>query len=286
MARTYSIAQVVQSGTPGTPGRIRLNSAVGDVTSAFAGKFYRNSAGLTRAFYDGPAAGYALIIATTFDIIDNSSYAGRYTVYTPTSAGDLAVNPSSKFTTFTEIAVNEVIAAPTTAGDDVNTGSVTNISTYVLPITGETNLVLPPTVDLTSRPLELLGRNGLAWGEAYSQNFIKLAQNFAGASAPTLPYLGQTWFDTSTSTLNVRKTSSWSEVATRYRYVNGGASTMWTINHNLNLPAPYVCAVHVAVDVGGGVHEGAIPLNIFYDTANSLRVEFSTPQDGIALLFV
>ncbi len=284
MARSYPIAQIIQSGAQ--PGRIRLNSSAGNVTSAFAGKFYRNGAGSTQPGYTFPApVGYTLIMATTFDVVDNASYAGRYTVYSPIDAGDSAINPSSVYTTFTEIAVNEVIGAPATVGDDVNTGSVTNISTYVVAITGESNLVLPPTVDLTNRPLELIGRNGLAWGEAYTQNFVKLAQNFAGATAPTSPYLGQLWYDSTNSILNVRKSSAWSEIPTRYRYVNGGASTMWTVTHNMNLPAPYVCGVHVAVDMGGGVHEGAIPLNIFYDTANQLRIEFSTAQDGIALLF-
>ena len=293
MARSYPIAQILQSGGPGSPARIRLASSAGNVAVSFDGKFYRNSAGLTQPGYTAvPSAGYSLIAATTFDIVDNESYEGRYTVYSPVSAGDASLNPSSSWTgSNVEIRVSEVVGPPTNVGDDVGTGSVTNISTYLIAIAGETSLVIPPTVNFSNRPMELVGRNGSPWGEPYSQNFIELAQNFAGASAPANPYLGQTWYDSALNQFNLRTASGWTTIAsgiagsnTTYRHTQGAASTTWTINHNLGLVAPYVCLIQIFVDVGAGVHKMMMPSDITFTNANSLTVSFTSAQDGIALL--
>ena len=293
MARSYAIAQILQSGGPGSPARIRLAPAAGNVAVSFDGKFYRNSAGLTQPGYTAvPSPGYTLVAATTFDIIDNPSYEGRYTVYSPVSAADASANPPSTWTgTDVEIRVSEVVGPPTTPGNDVNTGSVTNISTYLIAIAGESPLVIPPTVNFTDRPLELVGRFGSPWGESFSQNFIELAQNFASGSAPANPYLGQTWYDSTLNVLNLRTASGWTAIASgvagsnvTYRHTQGAASTTWTINHNLGLVAPYICLIQIFVDVGAGVHKMMMPSDITFTNANSLTVSFTSAQDGIAII--
>jgi len=290
MARTYSIAQVTQSGGPGTPGRIRLTPAAGNVVTTFQGKFYRDAAGATLPGYTAsPPATYTLIQATTFSIIENASYNGTYTVYSPVTGSD--PNPSSVFATSqTEILVNELIAPPVTAGDALNTGKVTNISTYLLSITGESDLLVPPTVIFTDRPMDIVGRNGSPWGESFAQNFIELAQNFAGPGAPSNPYLGQTWYDNSTNTFKLNTAGGWVTIAsgaaganTTYR---SGVMTgnSWVINHNLGLTAPYIGFVQVFVDIGGGVYKMILPSDITFSNSNQLTITFTASETGIVLI--
>jgi hypothetical protein len=47
--------------------------------------------------------------------------------------------------------------------------------------------------------LKLPGRFTTAYGQAVSENFLHLLENFANDSAPTRPVEGQIWYDTSTS---------------------------------------------------------------------------------------
>lgn len=290
MARTYSIAQITQSAGPGTPGRIRLTSAAGDVVQSFQGKFYRNEAGGTLPGYAAsPPASYTLIQATTFTVIENASYNGTYTVYSPASALDS--NPSSVFFgSQTEILVNEVLSPPIVSADAVNTGKVTNISTYLLAITGESPLLVPPTVIFTNRPMDIVGRNGSPWGESFAQNFIELAQNFAGSAAPPNPYLGQTWYDNGTNSFKLNTTDGWVTIASgtagsNVTYRSGVMSgNSWVINHNLGLAAPYVAFIQVFIDVGGGVYKMILPSDITFSSSSQLTITFTTAETGIVLV--
>jgi hypothetical protein len=292
MARTFTIAQITESGGVGSPGRIRLASSEGDLTGTFQGRFYRDSNGVTAPAYTTPVpVGYTLIQATTFEIVQNASYAGKYTVYTRASAAD--PNTSSSFSSSTEILVNELIIAPTSAGD-ATTGLITNVSTYLIRITGEADLVVPPTVQISTRPIDVIGKNGSPWGESYTQNFIDLAQNFASTSAPSNPFLGQTWYDSASNTLSLRTPTGWTTIAsgipgsnTPYRHhqeVAPPPGEPWTIVHNLNLPAPYIAMIQIFVDVGSGVHKVMIPSDITFVDSNTITVSFTNPQTGYAIL--
>jgi hypothetical protein len=290
MARSYSIASITQSGGVGTPGRVRLAVAAGNVVSSFQGKFYRDSGGATLPGYTvSPAATYSLIQATTFTIAGNSSYNGTYTVYSPVSAGD--TNPPSLFTgTQTEILVNENIGAPATAGDATNTGTVSNISTYLLKITGEADLVVPPTVIFSNRPMDIVGRNGTPWGESFAQNFLELAQNSAGASAPSNPFLGQTWYDIANNEFKLNGNAGWVVMASGAAGANTTyrssvlSGTTWTVNHNLGLTAPYIALVQVFIDIGGGVYKMILPSDITFVSSNQITITFTASESGIVLI--
>lgn len=290
MARTYQIAQITQSGGTGVPGLVTLSSSLGDLTENFQGHFYRNSIGGIFPGFTSPApVGYTLIEATTFTIVNNSSYNGQYTVYSPTSVSDLNTS-SAVVSGMTSISVNEIIGPPTTVGDDVGVGEVTNVSTYRILVAGESPIVIPPTVIVTGRPLDLIGRDGSPWGESYSQNFIDLAQNFAGASAPASPYLGQTWYDDSANLLKLNTAGGWVPIASgvpgsnvTYRFTQASASNTWTIVHGLNLPAPFVGLIQVFVNTGS-TYKMMIPSDITFQDANTIIVTFTNPQSGVALL--
>jgi len=287
MARSFSIVQISPSGAPGSPAVLKI---AGNLVSSFQGKFYRQQVSpfATQAFYTSGTTpvGYDSIVATTFEVTNNASYAGKYTVYTPVSLLDSGTNPSSQFISgSTEIRVNETVGSALTIGD-VTTGKITNISTYLIPIAGESSVLIPPGVTLTNRPIELTGRNVSPWGESYSQNLIDLAQNFSSGTAPTSPYIGQTWFNSIASTLNVRTSSGWVVVSSgsSYRHTQNTPSTSWNVLHSLGLVAPFVGIVQVFIDTGVAGYKIVSPLDVTFSSANQLLITFTTSQTGIVLV--
>lgn len=61
----------------------------------------------------------------------------------------------------------------------------------------------------TSLSVGLLGRNYVGYGETQNENFIFLLENFANNAPPSTPITGQTWFNKSTSALNVYTGTAW-----------------------------------------------------------------------------
>ncbi len=59
------------------------------------------------------------------------------------------------------------------------------------------------TFDTNTTSLTLIGRNVTSFGEALNENFIKLLENFASASAPESALKGQLWYDATSGRLNV-----------------------------------------------------------------------------------
>lgn len=290
MTRSYVISQVVQSAGVGQPAKIILSAAAGNVSPSFRGRFYRNSAGLEQPAYTVPApSGYTLISATSFEIKDNPSYNGRYTVYTPGSILD----PDETATfdgTNTTILISELIGAPLNVGDDL-IGTVCNITTYLVQIAGEADLYIPPTAILENRPVTLVGKNAEPWGELYSQNMVKLAQNFANGTAPTNPYLGQTWFDTITSTLKLYNGITWADISvstgggsTSFRFTQSVAASTWNVTHNLGLASPFVCLIQVFVDRGVLGHKMILPSDITFNDTNHLTITFTSAETGVVLI--
>lgn len=276
----------VNATSGGVPGSVEVG---GDYTAVFQGKFYRNPlTGQVAPFYTEPApAGYTVIRATTFDIVENTKYGGRYTVYTSASANDRA---SSTFgSAKTTVNVNEAI--PALATGDASTlssdGYVTNISTYLI-YTGTETVIVPPTVNITTYPIELMGRDSSGWGEAFTQNFVNLARNFANPTSPQNPFVGQSWYDTDDGQMRVWNGSSWgllnqASFGVTYRHTQGSPANVWVINHFLGLPAPYIAFCQFYVDRGDGP-QIIIPSDVEFTTGNQLRVTFSNPEIGYVLV--
>lgn len=51
----------------------------------------------------------------------------------------------------------------------------------------------------TATPVNLIGRNKVSWGQAVNENFLWLAENFAGQTAPKGSVTGQLWYNYNTS---------------------------------------------------------------------------------------
>lgn len=268
------------------PGSIEVAT---DFTQVFQGKFYRNpTTGETSPSYTSPApSGFVLIKATTFDIVENTKYAGRYTVYSPANSTDTKSSVFTAGSNRTTISVNEVVP---TIGEDtsqLSAGYVTNISTYLL-YTGTSTIVVPPTVNITSYPVEFVGRDTAGWGETFAQNFINIARNFASTTAPANPFVGQTWFDTDDNQMRVWSGNNWdllnsASFGVTFRHTQGSAAVTWTINHGLGLPAPYIAFCQFYVDRGNGP-QLIIPSDVKFVSANQMTVTFSNPEVGYVLV--
>jgi hypothetical protein len=295
MSRRIPITNVVQSGgSPGyfTLGPVTPDNTSGNWTGVFKGKFYRQKTTpfTIQQFYDSPLAtppGFDLIVATQFDVVDNASYAGRYTVYTQVSAID---TPSSTFSGgSTEVRVNEAVGSPLSPGD-ATTGFVTNVSTYYIYRTGsEGSFIVPPGVSIYQDGLEFPGRTFSGWGEVFNQNMEFLLQNFASGAQPADPVVGMLWYDLGTGLLKIWDGVSFAVInsaafapASSAKVVGTGAT--WQINHNLNASSPFIVMCQFYVDVGGGVHKLIIPSDVTFVNANRLDVTFSAPYTGYALV--
>lgn len=289
--RRIQITSIVPSGA--NPGTITVSSLPenpsGDWTEVFRGRFYRDAAGATLPEYSAPTppAGYTRIRATTFVVSENASYAGRYTVYTQPSALGL---PSSTFSGGqTTIRVNEAIGAPLSPGD-ATTGIVTNVSTFYIIIPPAAPIVVPPETIIETLAFDLMGFNFDGWGEIFTQNLLRVAQNSSGPVAPLNPLIGQAWFDTGTIELKVWDGSAWNissgppPLPSTFRHTQAVASATWTINHVLSAAAPFVVDTSVFVDIGGGVYKPILPQDVTFNSANQVTVTFSTPYAGIALI--
>ena len=77
--------------------------------------------------------------------------------------------------------------------------------TYTINKTDGNELTKIPdgTFDTASTSITLIGKNVTSFGEALNENFVKMLENFASATAPENPIRGQIWFDTTNNRLNV-----------------------------------------------------------------------------------
>lgn len=291
--RRLEIIAITPSTTPGVPSYIEVGL---NFTSLFHGKEWIDGAGARFPFYaydydtltaaPEPPAGTSLLVATTFDIVENTKYAGRYTVYT-TPLGGLASSEYLSGPGRTRIRVNE--AMPAGVGAELTDGFITHISTYLLDITGESSLLVLEKANLTDRPIELVGKHTSGWGEVMEQNLLRLTQCFAGPSSPTNPYLGQLWYDTLGAALMIRTTGGWEVVnsgtvgGAPYRHTQSVASTTWVIPHGLVLPSPFHACADFFINTVGGV-KAVLPFDITYNNANQLTATFTSAETGYAVV--
>ena len=68
-------------------------------------------------------------------------------------------------------------------------------------------------IDVGSTNLSLIGRLYRNYGELVNENFVKILENFANSAAPTTPIVGQIWYNTSTGSLNVFRSSGFIGIA-------------------------------------------------------------------------
>lgn len=78
---------------------------------------------------------------------------------------------------------------------------------------GDVLTTVPDTELNTEYGITLVGRNYSGYGLYLNDNFVRLIENFADATAPAIPVSGQLWFSTTTKELSVWEGSTWKNVA-------------------------------------------------------------------------
>lgn len=265
------------------------DDATGDWTSVFRGRVYRQKSSpytivdIRDAGSIPILADYQLVEATQFDVVDNVSYAGRYTVMTPLSGDPSSSTANNDFST--TIYVNEPIGSSLVPTDS-SAGFITNVSTYYLRI-GAGHLTLPPGIVYSDYPIDLYGRNFSGFGESLNQTVVNLFTNFAAATPPTNPLPGTLWYDTATHLLMIYS-SGWSVVnaqvsSSSFRFAITTPTSIWVVNHGLSLSAPFIANVSFFIDQGGAIKQ-IMPADVSFDSANQLTATFSSPYTGYALI--
>jgi len=59
------------------------------------------------------------------------------------------------------------------------------------------------TINTAATNITLVGKNFTGYGEILNENYIRMLENFANTTAPSVPLTGQIWWNTSTGTLTV-----------------------------------------------------------------------------------
>ena len=72
------------------------------------------------------------------------------------------------------------------------------------------------TVNTTATDLALVGRAVTNYGEYQNENYVYLLENFANSTAPSIPILGQLWYDSSTDLLSTyNSANTWTTLASQ-----------------------------------------------------------------------
>lgn len=103
------------------------------------------------------------------------------------------------------------------------------------------------TINTTSTPLGLPGRNYAGYGQTLDTNFVHMTENFADSTPPANPLRGQLWYDTNNNILKVCPTdgetnaSAWPSLTTTS---SGGATTFGQVTVTGNLTANNIAAIN------------------------------------------
>jgi|694.fasta_scaffold00229_14 hypothetical protein len=103
------------------------------------------------------------------------------------------------------------------------------------------------TINTTSTPLGLPGRNYAGYGQSLDTNFTHMVENFADSTPPANPLRGQLWYDTNNNALKVcpsdgeTNASAWSTLTSTS---SGGATTFSAVTVTGNLTANNITATN------------------------------------------
>lgn len=258
MTRRIAILNVDPNTNTFTVGSHPDNTA-GDWRGIFQGRYYRDPAALSatekpptwggfrQELYVGPApSGWQTIEATSFDVVDNPTFNGRYTVHTPLNNTESSSLFSASQTT---VRVVQDLPNPGPSHPDLTAGFITNVTTYYI----NTNLpgfggyfLIPPETSVTVNGSEYVGYRSAGWGEAIQQTVHRVVSSVSATISITTP------------------------------------STTWTAVHDLSLSSPYLVTASFFWDDAGTIKQ-IFPASVTY-AANEIVATFSTAIAGFVLI--
>lgn len=284
--RQIDIISIIPSTEPGVPSRLVLS---GDVLQLFHGREWIDPAGgrVPLATYstaagapNPPPLGVKELPATTFRVEGNADFSGAYTVYTGALPSVEVIGGNT--------VVRVTTSLSTDPDNDVSSGYVTNLSTYLIePFDDPAFVILEQ--QFADRSVDIPGRLYSGWGEIYANNFARVVQNFAGPVPPARPFFGQFWFDTTIQTAKVCVDSdaandfsspTWIAINNRYEHVQSVPATTWVVNHNFG---KQLVNIQVIVNTPAGP-KVMLPSDITFTSSNSLTITFTSAESGNALV--
>lgn len=285
--RQIPILSILKSGS--LPASFELGTTLdnpsGNWSSVFRGTYLRER---TAPYSELPVysdnsppavpSGFQLVKATTFEVSGTDGLDGTYTVYS--KANSSSPEPVIAGNT-TRVRVKQTISEDRGAG-----GVVTNCSTYYLLKFGNPVIVnAGTTIDVGG--LQLFGRGSTTWGESLQQNMVSLASNFASDIPPLNPLVGQHWYDSLHHKTRVWTGDGWvcisgSDIVSKYEHAQSSPSSTWVIQHNLNLPSPYLAQAFFFAHASG-VTTSINPTEVLLST-NQIIATFEEQVAGYAII--
>lgn len=133
-------------------------------------------------------------------------------------------------------------------------------------------------IDTTSTSISLIGRNAVNFGLPMNENFVAIMQNFAGINSPPNPIQGQTWFDTTTSSLKVWQGSRWLVISPPFDG-NAGTATV-VISTTIEIVVLLSNSLIIAATSHTNISPSLLPSNVTIgDKKYDMRARF---PNGIA----
>ena len=103
------------------------------------------------------------------------------------------------------------------------------------------------TINTTSSPLSLFGRNSSGYGQGLDTNMIKMLENFAASVPPANALKGQLWFNTTLNTLNICPTDGESNSLAWITLTStnaGGSATLGNLTVTGNIATNNLSVTH------------------------------------------
>lgn len=103
------------------------------------------------------------------------------------------------------------------------------------------------TINTTSSPISLFGRNSSGYGQGLDTNMIKILENFAASVPPANALKGQLWFNTTLNTLNVCPTDGESNALAWITLTStnaGGSATLGNLTVTGNISTNNLSVTH------------------------------------------
>jgi hypothetical protein len=110
------------------------------------------------------------------------------------------------------------------------------------------------TINTTSTPFGLPGRNFAGYGQAVDTNFVHQLENFADSSPPPNPLRGQLWYNTNNSTMYVCPADGETNAANWFALAltsSGGTTTFGSVTVQGSLQANTVTAISSVTSAEG-----------------------------------
>jgi hypothetical protein len=140
------------------------------------------------------------------------------------------------------------------------------------------------TINTTSTPLALPGRNYAGYGSYLDTNFVHALENFANTSPPSNPLQGQLWYNTNANTLCVcpadgtTTASSWITLA---QSGSGGTTTFGTVTVTGTLTAGNLSTAGNVTGANGIFTNISVSANANITTANLTTANIGTTNTAL-----